>query len=235
MSSGWKEERPARGPAQAGGRPVSRKPRPAASPWTGTLEELASRLDEPQRRQAQGLLRSADFRAGWAAWIAMRQEEGHACTERTLKSALKLLADLHPNPLAAWNVLDHSTDNAWQGLHPRPRALWRPLPSLVNLVGKATAAAGGGPAKAGTPTASAADLAALEDYKLQAEGMTPAERADLGRKVADALPHLSGSFAAAVWRMNEEDRKRGMADGRWPMGKGMRNSGNQETAQRGEW
>lgn len=189
-------------------RPVGRPARRAAAPRAelahdGNLEALALLLAEPLRGQAQRLARNADVQAAWAEWLKMRAERGHPRTERALKAALKVLAAMHPNPDAAYNCLDHSTDGGWQGLFPRPKALWIPLPGNQARL----AAAGIEPAKAGTPTE--ADLQALEDYKKQAEDMSPAERAALLKKCADSLPHLSASLSARIWALNERDRKAG--------------------------
>lgn len=201
--SDWGSERP-RGvfmPATAGARPARQAK--AEPPHDGNLESLALLQEELLRGPAQRLARNADVQAAWAKWLMMRAERGHPRTERALKAALKLLAAMHPNPDAAYNCLDHSTDGGWQGLFPRPKPLWIPLPGHQARL----AAEGIEPAKAGTPTE--ADLQALEDYKKQAEDMSPAERAALLRKCADTLPHLSASLSARIWALNERDRKAG--------------------------
>lgn len=194
----WATERPR-------GRPAARAARaPAEPPHDGNLDALALLLAEPLRGQAQRLARNGDVQAAWAAWLAMRRERGHPMTERALKAALKVLAAMHPNPDAAYNCLDHSTDGGWQGLFPRSKPLWIPLPGHQARL----AAAGVRPAD-GARGPSEADLQALEDYKAQAEDMSPAERAALLKKCSDSLPHLSASLSARIWSLNERDRKAG--------------------------
>ena len=63
----------------------------------------------------------------------------------------------------------------------------------------------------GPAVPSQADLAALEEYKRQAEVMTPAERAALLKKCSDTLPALSGSLAARIAMLNARDDRGRMA------------------------
>lgn len=186
MNEGWKETRAVKAGAARGGR---------NAPTTevahdGNLDTLVALLAEPLRPAAERLARNPDIRTAWAAWLAMRAERGHPRTERALKAALKVLSSLHPNPDAAYNCLDHSTDSGWQGLFQRQKSLWVALPGHAAAV-----AAAGVQSRGDARPPSAADLAALKDYQEQARRIMAepkydwADVAALIHKARDNFPH----------------------------------------------
>lgn len=180
------------------------------------LPELAERIrlddvdgDAKALARCQALARNADMERKWKQYLGYRAEAKLPLTVRALKSHLIFLAELHPNPSEAYHALHYtiqrgkSAERAWQFPVAMPKN-WprKPLPGH-----QAALEAAGLKADSPAATASAADLAALEEYKHQAETMSPADRAGLLRKCSDVLPGLAGSLAARITILNQRDAK----------------------------
>lgn len=163
------------------------------------LVELAARIDDEEvRRLAERLGRNEDMQRKWGQYITYRRERALPCTVRALKGHLEAIALLHPNPSEAYHALHWTMTREWEFPQPMPKAQpRRPLPGHKAALAAAGITTG--------ISVSNADMAALEEYKRQAEGMTQEARAALLKKCGDTLPHLSGSLAARITTLNARD------------------------------
>jgi hypothetical protein len=147
------------------------------------------------------LLQDDRFVAVWGEYLAWRKTMGKrfVVTDRVIRSGLATLAEMGSVD-AAVRSLNHCMFAGYRGIFPAPqiRNPAQPFGALPQ-----------GPARMAprpaiqAPRHTPQEELAVEDYKRQAEHLTPSERADLVAKARDTLPaHLVGQLSARVAMLN---------------------------------
>lgn len=148
------------------------------------------------------LLADEKFVAVWGDYLAWRKTMGKrfVVSDRVINSGLRTLADMG-SVAEAIRSLEHCMFAGYRGIFQAPqiRTPSQPFGQIPDA-----------PARMPRPTAPAfvprhtpQEESACEDYKRQAEHLTPSERADLVAKARDTLPgHLVGQLSARVAMLN---------------------------------
>lgn len=149
------------------------------------------------------LLQDAGFVAVWGEYLAWRKTMGKrfVVTDRVIRSGLATLAEMGSVD-AAVRSLNHCMFAGYRGIFPAPQ-IRNPAQPFGGIPDAPARRTNSQLPIANIPRHTPQEEMAVEDYKRQAEHLTPSERADLLEKARDTLPaHLVGQLSARIAMLN---------------------------------